>query len=124
MGVVLCRPSISFPFRIWPWWSRRPSHGLRRRASNLTSREQGQRAGFLACLCDKGTPSNYLLTLSCFPIYMRQNVNTYLTSRYTVPFQGHGISLELLCKDDQAFVSLSEAFSLQQSGSTEDFFLL
>ena len=124
MGIVLRRPSFSFPFRIWPWWTRGHSHGLRRRACNLSSREQGQRAGFLACLCDGGTPSNYLLTLSCFPIQMKKTVKEDLFSTYPVQFQGQGTSLEPLCEEDQAFVSLSEAFSLLESGNTEDLFVL
>jgi len=55
---------------------------------------------------------------------MKEKVNTYLTSTYSVPFQGQGTSLEPLCKEDQAFVSLSEAFSLQQSGNTEELYLV
>lgn len=70
------------------------------------------------------SPSDYLLALSCFPIQMREKVKSDLTSEYSVPFQGHGTSLEPLCKEDQAFVSLSEAFLLQESGNTEDFYLL
>lgn len=124
MGIVLCRPSFSLPFRIWPWWSRRPSHGLSERASNLSSREQGQRAGFLACLCDKGIPSDYLLTLSCFPTQKKKEAKEDIYSTFTVQFQGQGTSLEPLCKEDKAFVSLSEAFSLQESGNTEDLYLL
>ena len=50
-------------------------------------------------------------------------MRTDLTSAYPVLFQGHGTSLEPLCKDEQAFVSLSEAFLLQESGNTEDFYL-
>ena len=84
----------------------------------------GQQAGFLACLCDDKRPTNYLLTLSCFPIHLRDQVNKRISSTYLVNFQGEAFPEEPLCTKDQALVTFSEAFSLQQSGKTEDFYLL
>ena len=126
-GWVLYYVDIYFVFhlfRIWPWWSRRPFHDLRGPASDLCSREREQRAGFLASLCDRKKPSDFLLTLSCFPTYMKTQVKTDLSKSYSVRFQGQGTSLEPLCKEDQAFISLSEAFSLQQNVNKKDFCIL
>ena len=86
----------------------------------------GQQAGFLACLCDKQndvSPSNYLLTMSCFPIHLKYEVNSHMSSTYLVNFQGEGSSEEPLCPKEKAFVTFSEAFLLQQGGSTKDLYL-
>lgn len=83
----------------------------------------GQQAGFIACLCDDVTRTNYVLTLSCFPIHLRDQVNRRISETYLVNFQGEGSSEEPLCTKDQAHVTFSEAFSLQQSGKTEDLYV-
>jgi len=129
MPPVLANGIVTFQVkhfcRIWLWWLKKPFDGLRQLASDLYKGVMGQQAGFLAFLCDVGnvTPTNYLLTLSCFPIHLRDQVNRRISSTYLVKFQGEGSSEEPLCTNDQAFVSFSEAFSLQQSGNTEDPYL-
>ena len=105
--------------RIWFWWLKQPLGALSKLASNLYSRLMAQRAGFLACLCDVRR-TEYLLTLSCFPIHFKSQVNSHISSTYFVNFQGEGTSLKPLCSEDQAFVSLSKAFKLKESGNAED----
>ena len=83
----------------------------------------GKQAGFLAHLCEDVRPTNYLLILNCFPIQLKHEVNNHISSNYNVILQGEGSSEEPLCTKEQAFVSFSEAFSLQQSGNTEDLYL-
>ena len=95
---------------------------LREFASDLYKRAMGQRAGFLACMCDNVRPT-YLLTLSCFPVHLRDQVNKSISSTYHVKFQGDGSSEELLCTKDQVLVYFCEAFSLQQSGNTDRYLL-
>ena len=80
-------------------------------------------AGFLARVCDAGYPSNYSLTLCCFPIHLKGQVHTHLCSDYRVCFQGEGNSLKPLCEEDRMFVSLSEAFTVPQEGNLDNFFL-
>ena len=79
----------------------------------------GQQAEFLACLCENVMPSNYVLTITCYPSHMKDEVNRRM-SRYCVNFEGLASSQEPLCNNDQAFVSFSEAFLLEQKGNTED----
>ena len=109
--------------RIWPWWLKKPVGVLQKFVSDLYSRLMGQRAGFVAFLCNDTT--DYLLTLSCFPIHFKSQVimNSHIPSTYTVNFQGEGTSLKPLCAEDQTFVSLSEAFTVKQNRSTEDLYL-
>lgn len=118
---------LPFHLRIWIWGLKQPVVGLKKLASDLYSRVMGQRPGFLACLCDDGNaerPTDYLLTLSCFPIHLKYQVDRYISSTYVVSFQGDGTSIPPLCVKDQAFVSLSEAFLLQQGGETDDLYLM
>lgn len=82
----------------------------------------GKQAGFLAHLCEDVT--NYVLILNCFPIHLKYEVNNFVSSTHNVILQGGGSSVEPLCTKDQAFVSFSDAFSLQQSGNTENCYLL
>ena len=117
-----------FPFllRIWIWRLKQPFVGLRKLASDLYNRVMEQRPGFLAYLYYIGSderPTNYLLSLSCFPIHLKYEVNSHISSTYNVNFQGEGTSLKSLCAGDQAFVSLSGAV-LSQQGGTEDLYLM
>ena len=82
-----------------------------------------QEARFLACLCDIGKPGDYLLTLCCFPFHLKNLVQEGLSSTYRVCCQGEENSLKPLCREDQAFVSLSEAFIVVQKVQFENFFL-
>ena len=79
----------------------------------------GQQAEFLACLCEKVKPSNYILTISCYPSQLKGAV-TKSMSRLCVKFEGLASSEEPLCDSDKAFVSFSEAFLLEKNGNTED----
>ena len=86
-----------------------------------------QEAGFLACLCYYGNadrPNDYLLILSCFPLHLKSQVNSHISSRYTVNFYGEGTSGQPLSAGDQVFVSLSKRFSVKQNGNEEDFYLM
>ena len=79
-----------------------------------------QEADFLACLCNNVMPSSYLLTVSCYPTHLKDQVDEHISSKYFVNFQGNGSSEEPLCHNDKTFVSFSEAFSLKQSEKTKD----
>jgi len=81
----------------------------------------GIEADFLACLRDVRdvTTTNYLLTLSCFPIHVRDQVDRSISSTYFA----EGSSEEPLCNDDKVFVSFSEAISLKESGNTKGHYL-
>ena len=117
---------LPFLLRIWIWRLKEAFVGLTKLACDLYNRVMGQQPGFLACLCDDGNdkrPSDYLLTLSCFPIHLKYQVNSHISLTYNVNFQGEGTSIPPLCVKDQAFVSLSEAFLVQQGG-TEDLYLM
>jgi len=84
----------------------------------------GQNAGFLAYLCEVEKPDNYLLMLSCFPANWEGRVKTHFkTSDYVVDSQGEGKSEKPLCKNEQAFVSLSEEFSLGRRERKEDLYV-
>ena len=84
----------------------------------------GQNAGFLAYLCEDEKPDNYLLMLSCFPANWEGRVKTHFkTSDYVVDSQGEGKSEKPLCKNEQAFVSLSKEFLLQKSERKEDLYV-
>ena len=74
-----------------------------------------QEARFLA--------GDYLLTLCCFPFHLKNLVQEGLSSTYRVCCQGEENSLKPLCSENQAFVSLSEAFTVLQKGQFENFFL-
>ena len=82
-----------------------------------------QQVDFLACLCIKEMPSSYVLILNCYPIHLRDQVEGRISSTYLVHFQAEGSSEEPLCKNDQPFVSFSEAFSLEQSENTKKHYL-
>ncbi|KAL9961847.1 hypothetical protein ACROYT_G030874 [Oculina patagonica] len=113
--------------RIWIWRLKQPFGVLSKLASDLYSRVMAQRPGFLACLCDDGNderPTDYLLTLSCFPINLKYQVTSHISKSYVVDFQGEGTSIPPLCVNDQAFASLSEAFLVQQGGETDDLYLI
>lgn len=123
-NVLNCSP---FYLRIWPWRLKGPFVGLRKLASDQYKRVMGQQPGFLACLCDDGNadkPTDYLLTLSCFPIHLKTKVNSDMSSTYYVYYQGDVTSTKPLCVRDRAFVSLSKEFSLRQGGNTEDLYLM
>ena len=118
---------LSFLLRIWIWRLKQSFVGLGKLASDLYNRVMGQQPGFLACLCDDGNderPTDYLLILSCFPIHLKYRVNSHISSTYFVNFQGEGTSIPPLCVKDQVFVSLSEAFLVQQRGTPEDLYLM
>ena len=89
----------------------------------MYKRAMGQDAEFLACLCDDVKPTNYLLTLSCFPTHLQDQVNRRPRPCH-VNYQGRGTSEKPLCRREQVFVSFSEEFSLLQSGNEEDLYLL
>ena len=82
-----------------------------------------QEAEFLGCLCNAGKPENYVLTLCCFPVNLKDQVHTHLSSVYQVCYQGEGSSLKSLCKEDRAFVSLSEAFIVLEGGDPDGVYL-
>ena len=81
-----------------------------------------QEIGFFARLYATENPTIYVLTLCCFPLHLREQVQTPLSSdRRRVCAQGEGNSLKPLCKEDWMSVSLSEAFTLMQEVNLDNF---
>ena len=81
-----------------------------------------QEARFLACLCDTGKPGEYRLILCCFSCELKNSVQELLSSKFRVCCLGEENSLKPLCREDQVFVSLSEAFTVLQKEQFENFF--
>ena len=81
-----------------------------------------QQVGLFARLYARGNPPNYVLTLCCFPLHLKEQV---YTPRSPVPrnvcAQGGGNSLKPLCKADRISVSLSKAFTLMQEENLDNF---
>ena len=117
---------MSLSHRYWPWidWIKRPVVILKDFVLDLCKKLMVKEAGFLARVCDAGNPSNYSLTLCCFPIHLKGQVHTHLCSAYRVCFQGGGNSLRPLSKKHQMSVSLSEAFTVTQEGNLDNFLRL
>ena len=65
-----------------------------------------QRAEFLACLCSIGNVEERLLILCCFPLHMRNEVWTRVSSRYTVVSHGRDTSRQPLHRDEKVSFSL------------------
>ena len=81
-----------------------------------------QEVGFFARLYATGNPTTYVLNLYCFPLHLREQVQTSLSPDLRrVCAQGGGNSLKPLCKEDWMSVSLSEAFTLMQEVNLDNF---
>ena len=81
-----------------------------------------QEVGFFARLYATGNPSIYVLTLYCFPLHLREQVQTPLSPDLRrVCAQGGGNSRKPLCKEDWMSVSLSNAFTLLQEENLDNF---
>lgn len=119
---------LLFHFRIWLLWFAQPFDDPRNSASYLYTRVMRQHIGFLAFLCDEGNderPTDYLLTVSCFPVHLKQQVDSDMAkAAYLVNYLGYETPLETLCVGDLVLVSLSEQFLLRQGGDTEDLYLM
>ena len=122
---VVSSQLLIFSFRFWVWldWMKKPAVSMKTSVRDLYRRLMAQEARFLACLWDIGKPGDYLLTLCCFPFHLKNLVQEGLSSTYRVCCQGEENSLKPLCREDQAFVSLSEAFIVVQKVQFENFFL-
>ena len=77
-----------------------------------------QRAGFVACLCRRGTPNDCLLFLCCYPLHLEMQIEVkehvqWLSSNFRIPQQGQVQSKESLCDEDELFARLSDAFIVQ-----------
>lgn len=90
------------------------------RILNQTSSVQ-QYAGFQACLCDIGRPSEQQLILCCYP---SQSKNTLkVSSEYKVVGSGRQRSQEPLKKEEKVFFSLSDALIRTEESGEELIFL-
>ena len=95
---------------------------LKNLADGLCRKLMLQQAGFFARLYATGKPTNYLLTLYCFPLHLKEQVYTPLPPiARNVCAQGGGNSLKPLCKEDQMSVSLSQAFIVMQEENLDNF---
>ena len=80
-----------------------------------------QEVGFFARLYATENPSIYVLTLWCFPLHLKEQVQTLSSDSRRVCAQGGGNSRKPLCKEDWMSVSLSEAFTLMQEENLDNF---
>ena len=80
-----------------------------------------QEVGFFARLYATENPSIYVLNLFCFPLHLREQVQTLSPDSRRVCAQGGGNSRKPLCKEDWMSVSLSEAFTLMQEENLDNF---
>ena len=81
-----------------------------------------QEVGFFARLYAAENARNYVLTLWCFPLHLKEQVQTLLsTGLHRVCAQGGGNSQKPLCKEDRMSVSLSKAFTLMQGENLDNF---
>ena len=114
---------MSFSHRYWVWidWMKLPVVILKNFAVDISRKLMLKQAGFLAWLCDAGKPTNYLLTLCCFPLHLKGQVRSPLSPAHRVCAQGGGNSLKPLCKEDWMSVSLSEAFTVMQKETLDNF---
>lgn len=83
----------------------------------LYKRPMPQRAGFVACLCQRETPNDYLLFLCCYPLQLEMQHEEHvkrLSSNYFMPRQGNALSKQPgPCDEDKLFAHLSDAFIVQ-----------
>ena len=115
---------VSFSFRYWVWIDRlkSPFAILKNLADYLYRRLMSQEVGFFARLYAAENARNYVLTLWCFPLHLKEQVQTLLsTGLHRVCAQGGGNSQKPLCKEDRMSVSLSKAFTLMQAENLDNF---
>ena len=115
---------VSFSLRYWVWIDRLklPFVTLKNAAYDFSRRLMLQEVGFFARLYATGNPTTYVLTLYCFPLHLREQVQTPLSPDLRrVCAQGGGNSRKPLCKEDWMSVSLSEAFTLKQEENLDNF---
>lgn len=83
-----------------------------------------QYAGFQACLCDIGRPSERQLILSCYPYQSKKNTPwTEISSGYKVVCRGQQRSQFPLKKGEKVFFSLSNALVPSGESCEEPSFL-
>jgi len=83
-----------------------------------------QYAGFQACLCDIGRPSERQLILSCYPYQSKKNTPwTEVASEYKVVCRGQQRSQYPLKKGEKVFFSLSDALVPSGESCEEPSFL-
>ena len=115
---------VSFSFRYWVWIDplKRSFAILKNLANDLYRKLMLQQVGLFARLYARGNPPNYVLTLCCFPLHLKEQVYTPLSPvPRNVCAQGRGNSLKPLCKADRISVSLSKAFTLMQEENLDNF---
>nr|XP_058963363.1 uncharacterized protein LOC131790198 [Pocillopora verrucosa] len=108
----------------WVWIDRLklPFVTLKNAAYDFCRRLMLQEVGFFARLYATGNPTIYVLILYCFPLHLREQVQTPLSPDLRrLCAQGGGNSLKPLCKEDWMSVSLSEAFTLMQEVNLDNF---
>lgn len=123
--LVVSSQRLIFSLRFWVWidWMKKPAVSMKTSVQDLYRRLMAQEARFLACLCDTGKPGEYRLILCCFSCELKNSVQELLSSKFRVCCLAEENSLKPLCREDQAFVSLSEAFTVLQKEQFENFFL-
>ena len=115
---------VSFSFRYWVWIDRLklPFVTLKNLADDFCRRLMLQEVGFFARLYATGNPPIYVLTLCCFPLHLKEQVQNPLSPDLRrVCAQGGGNSRKPLCKEDWMSLSLSEAFTLMQEENLDNF---
>ena len=114
---------LFYHFRIWLLWFAQPLDPGNF-ASDLYTRVMRQQPGFSAFLCDDGNderPTDYLCTVSCFPVHLKHQVNSDMSeAAHLVNYQGCETSLKPLFPGDLVFVSFSEQILVRQGGNTKD----
>ena len=96
---------------------------LKNLADDFCRRLMLQEVGFFARLYATGNPPIYVLTLCCFPLHLKEQVQNPLSpDLHRICAQGEGNSRKPLCKEDWMSVSLSEAFTLMQEENLDNFF--
>ncbi|XP_078357696.1 p53-induced death domain-containing protein 1-like [Oculina patagonica] len=100
--------------RFWAWVTEaRLPQVVKDLASKLSFRSMPQYVKLSTCLCESTVPEDFVLKIFCYPSTLQFQVEKIL-SRYRVPYQGEGKSVEPICKGDKILVTFLSALIPQE----------